>query len=362
MPLCRHPGLPRDGERLPAIQPDAADAVSLAEKVACLGRGQCLDTGGERVEVVETRMSWVFMAGDAVFKLKKPLREPLIDLRTVEQRRINCAREVRLNRRLAPGVYFGIVPLTLEPGRRLGIGGTGRVVDWLVHMRRLARESMLEFELSQGSCRRAPTERAAGVLADFYLNARREHLHPAAHFHRIARETERRVRHLQSWPLSFHPATLRQLLVDQRRWLERRRPLLERRAAERRIVEGHGDLRPQHVCLTPRPLFIDCLEFSRSLRILDPLDDLAYLALECERLGAAWVGECFVDVYAARAEDGDAAPLVPFYAGRRAVLRACQCLRHLPGSDEAQGRTWRQRADRYLELAVALTARAAAAT
>lgn len=333
----------------------------LADKVAFLCCPAAYGASDQAVEALETRMSWVFLTSDDAYKLKKPLREPLIDLRTVEHRRLNCVRELHLNRRLAPSIYLDVVPLTLAADGALSLGGEGEVVDWLVHMQRLPHEHMLDYALAHDCCERPPVRRAAGALARFFVSARAEQLSASVYWHRLERETVRRVRQLQAPPWSWHKAVLQQLLADQRRWLQQRRPLLERRAAERRIVEGHGDLRPQHVCLQPRPLFIDCLEFSRSLRVLDPLDDLAYLVLECERQGAAWVGECFVDVYVRATDDTDAVPLVPFYASRRAVLRAFQCLRHTLDAHDAEHPRWIDRAEGYLHLACELIGRAEAA-
>lgn len=326
--------------------------VDLADKVACLRQLQ--------TEAVETHLSWVFLGERYVYKLKKPLREALIDLRTVEQRRVNCEREVRLNRRLAPHVYLGTVPLTVEPNGKLLLGGRGEIVDWLVHMRRLPREQMLDYALAHGDVHRARIRSAAETLAHFYVSARPERLSPATYFKRLAGETSRRVRVLLRQQVDLGAARLHRLLTQQRRVLECCRALLESRAAEGRVLEGHGDLRPQHVCIGPEPLFIDCLEFSRTLRVLDPLDDLAYLALECEYVGAPWVGEGFLRVYADLADDHNAAVLVPFYASRRAVLRAFQSLRHIETESPPRRLHWLARTQRYLLLAESNVRRALA--
>lgn len=317
--------------------------VDLASKVAYLCQLQ--------TEAVETRLSWVFLGEHDVYKLKKPLRDPFVDLRALEQRRTNCEREVRLNRRLAPGVYLGTVAMTLESSGKLALGGHGQVVEWLVHMRRLPREQMLDYALAHGGCRRDRIQRAARTLARFYVGARSERLSPAAYFKRLAGETTRRVRVLQTQPVDLGNARLRQLLTRQQCFLQYRRALLESRAAEGRVVEGHGDLRPQHVCIGPQPLFIDCLEFSRSLRVLDPLDDLAYLALECEYAGASWVGDEFLRIYTDLADDHQAGLLVAFYASRRAVLRAYQALRHIRAESPPRRLHWLARTQRYLALA-----------
>lgn len=112
-------------------------AVSTAEKVAFLRTPAAYPTHPRRVDVIETHMSWVFLAGDRVYKLKKPVHYPFLDFRTLASREFHCREEVRLNRRLAPHVYLGVVPLTQDHGGALALGGGGEVVDWLVEMRRL---------------------------------------------------------------------------------------------------------------------------------------------------------------------------------------------------------------------------------
>jgi aminoglycoside phosphotransferase family enzyme len=133
--------------------------------------------------------------------------------------------------------------------------------------------------------------------------------------------------------------------------LERNAALFDRRVTEGRVVEGHGDLRPEHVCLEPKPQIIDCLEFSRRLRRLDPLDELGYLALECERLGASAIGAAILEAY--RALSGDPAParLQHAYQAYRALVRAMLAVRHLDDSAVADRAKWIARARGYVELA-----------
>ena len=335
--------------------------VSVEAKVAFLRQPRLFADGSRRVDVIETRLSWVFLSERFAYKFKKPIREPLIDFRTLQGRRINSEREVRLNRRLAAPVYLGVVALTRDTSGGLELGGPGEVVEWLVHMRRLPHEQMLDYVLAQGGCEAGPVKRAADVLAGFYARARPERVPPEAYVRRLEGETVRRVRTLQSAPWAWERGRLQRLLDSQRQFLAQRRALLESRAADGHVVEGHGDLRPQHVCLAPQPLFIDCLEFSRVLRLLDPLDDLAYLALECERDGAAWVGDAFVQAYVRLMGDDYAHPLVPFYASRRAVLRAFQSLRHIREDRVPRPLHWTVRAQRYLALAERNMERALAA-
>src|SRR5690606_23645446 len=110
----------------------------------------------------------------------------------------------------------------------------------------------------------------------------------------------------------LNDADLRAVVHGQKRWLARSGRLLEERAPW--VVDAHGDLRPEHVCLEePTPVVIDCLEFSQELRWLDPVSELSFLALECRRLGAAWIGERLLARYAEMSQDRVSAALVRFY-------------------------------------------------
>jgi aminoglycoside phosphotransferase family enzyme len=134
-------------------------------------------------------------------------------------------------------------------------------------------------------------------------------------------------------------------------FLERREALFDARAEGGYLAEGHGDLRPEHVCLLGRPVVFDCLEFSERLRQLDPLDDLAFLTVGCERLGCSRLGKVLYEVY--RGRSGDSAPkeLVEFYCGFRASMRARLAAAHLPGAGFFARKVWLGSAYSFLRIA-----------
>jgi aminoglycoside phosphotransferase family enzyme len=146
-------------------------------------------------------------------------------------------------------------------------------------------------------------------------------------------------------------ADVQAVLYGQARWLGRHAELLSARAGL--LVDGHGDLRPEHVCLRePTPVVIDCLEFDRELRRLDPVSELSFLALECRRLGAAWIGERLLQRYAEMSHDQASTLLIRFYQSHHALVRATVAVWHLDDDavvDEAE--RWRERGRRYLEIA-----------
>ena len=327
----------------------------MERKVAFLRRPDAYPDPPRAVEVVETHMSWVFLTRDRVYKLKKPVRYEFLDFSTVALRRRNCRREVRLNRRLAPGVYLGAVALTADAGGslRLGPPRAGRaVVDWLVEMRRLPAERMLDREIAAGTVRAADIRDLGALLARFYRELPAVPMTVPAYRRRFRHDIEQAFRELRRPAARMPRARVVAVRDGLLGWIERHGELLDARVREGRIVEAHGDLRPEHVCFNDPPVVIDCLEFERAFRLLDPADELAYLALECERLGAAWVRQILFTAYSEVTADRPDPVLVDFYTVFRAYLRARIAILHLrePGGDAER---WTARTERYLELAAA---------
>ncbi|MDH4065134.1 MAG: hypothetical protein OEW19_12095, partial [Acidobacteriota bacterium] len=131
--------------------------------------------------------------------------------------------------------------------------------------------------------------------------------------------------------------------------------VFDARVAAGHIVEGHGDLRPEHIWLDPEPAVLDCVEFDRPLRLMDPADELAFLALECERLGAPEVGGWFLDTYVEATGDAPPVSLLKFYRVYRSLRRATIAARHLDDPAVKDAGRFLERARRYLELAAPVT-------
>jgi aminoglycoside phosphotransferase family enzyme len=175
---------------------------------------------------------------------------------------------------------------------------------------------------------------------------------PADYRQRFERDIRANHRELSVPDYGLPHVLLEAITASQLYSLEREAASFDRRAADGKIVEGHGDLRPEHVFLGQEPVFIDCLEFNRDWRLLDPVEEIAYLSLECEYAGAPWIGEVALDTYRERTGDAPAAPLVRFYKSVRASLRAKLSVWHLRDHLEpAKREKWVSRARRYLELA-----------
>jgi aminoglycoside phosphotransferase family enzyme len=301
---------------------------------------------------VETHMSWVFFAGDRVLKLKKPVRYPFLDFSTLHAREFNCREELRLNSRLAPGVYLGLLALQatdggfeLVPEER--IGDPGRTVDWLVLMRRLPQQRNLLAAIAEARVDLRALDALVAVLAAFYRSAPGVALTAREYLARFQREAAVNREVLLRPQFDLRDATLALDRFDAA--LLEQAAALGARAAGGKVVDGHGDLRPEHVYLLEPPVVIDCLEFNAPLRQVDPFDEIGFLALECELAGAPWIGPRLLAGCAAALGEEPDRPLMQLYRAHRALLRARLAMAHLLDPVPRTPQVWPARAQRYIE-------------
>jgi aminoglycoside phosphotransferase family enzyme len=335
--------------------PNAPAAVTaeaeLAQKVAFLSRP---DTYGvDTVACRETHMSWVFLAGRRAYKLKKPVRFPYLDFSTLARREAACRAELRLNRRLAPDVYLAVEPLILTPNPvgSLSLRGSGLVVDWVVVMQRLDERNTLQHALEEHSIKPWQLDRIAATLVQFYRRSVPFPISPALHLEDWRKSLLENRKVLLQPRLCLPAGLVTKVDAAQRRFLAQCRHLLVDRVLSRRIVDGHGDLRPEHIWLGDPVRIIDCLEFNDRLRASDPLDEIAFLSLECERLGIAWAGRYLRRRVMRDLRDDTPEALFRFYHCHRATLRARLAIAHLLEQRPRTPEKWRPLARRYLEIA-----------
>jgi aminoglycoside phosphotransferase family enzyme/predicted kinase len=302
------------------------------------------------VELIETHISWVFLTERFAYKLKKPVCFEFLDFSTPARRERACWDELRLNRRLAPEVYLDVLPIAKRADGSLQWEGPGEPVDWVVKMRRLPADACLLQQLKQGAVSDRQIRSLADFLAEFYLQQAPLMLQPE------------RVRGQLTELIHSNRTDLLRLLPDERPRIERLHSaqfkyvashanLLDGRVCDGRYVDGHGDLRPEHIYLLPQPVVIDCIEFADNLRHLDILDELAFLSMECDMSGYAHVAEQIVRRY--RELSGDRGPrsLLNFYKTYRACVRAkVHALRSAQESGQACAAA-RSRAIDYLTMA-----------
>ena len=307
-----------------------------------LARPDTYPHGPVTVEVRETHISWVFLAGELAYKLKKPLVLDFVDYGTGARRREMCVAEVRLNRRLAPDLYLGVrgVAPTAD-GFELTGDDDPRAIDFVVEMRRYDESQTLSARLERGELHPRDVVEVGRVLARFHENAAR--VSPARapvlaaerrferNLHELLGDVEQRseierVESLERFAHAFVTAHAQTLAI---------------RAGRGQVREGHGDLRAEHVLLGDRVRIVDCVEFDPALRELDVADDLAFLVFDLAARGGERFGAILVQAY--RDAGGDPGPdaLIAFYAAYRALVRAKVALvrgAQLPGTTAEHGR------------------------
>lgn len=323
-----------------------APACGTQEKLEFLRDPRHYPDRPTRVTVVETHFAWVFLTGRHAYKMKKPMQQASMDYRTIADRERGCRNELRLNRRLARSVYVGVVPLARSRNGELVLGRGRSVVDWLVKMHRLPARRMLDRAIADGTVTRGDLDALTGVLSTFFKRARREPMRDLAYRQRLRARTLQNARDLRSPDLRLNRSRVDAVIRAQLDFIAADKCSLAARGT--RLVEGHGDLRPEHVCLGARPCVIDCLEFDRDLRRLDPAEEMAFLALECARLGATHLGADLLRRYRAAMHDPVTDALMQYYMSQRAVTRAKIAAWHVRDPRYTSRRPWLARANSYL--------------
>jgi len=298
--------------------------------------------GDRPMELRETHIGAVFLVGDRAYKFKKPVDLGFLDFSTRQRRLDACRREVELNRRLAPDVYLGVADVSDEHGRPC---------DHLVVMRRMPQQRRLSALIADGAALDGQIRALARLLAAFHAGAlRSEQITEQGGRDALAARWEASFEQVQRVATGVLPAPMfDEVRLRTRAFLAGRAALFGARQAQRRVVDGHGDLIAEDVfCLDDGPRVLDCLEFDDRLRWLDGLDDAAFLAMDLEHYGRSDLAEAFLDRYAEFSGDPAPPSLRHHYIAYRAFVRTkVACLRHAQGGDGA-----RSQAIAYTELAL----------
>jgi aminoglycoside phosphotransferase family enzyme/predicted kinase len=302
--------------------------MELARLIDCLSDPAAYPDPVGTVEVRQTHISAVFLAGDYVYKVKKPVNYGFVDFGTLTKRRHYCDEEVRLNRRLAPDVYIGVVPVTRRDAQ-VELEGKGEVIEWAVKMRRLPDEATLQSLLQQGDVCAEVLERLARRIATFHAQAASgPHIAEYGRFAVVAdnaRENfEQSAVHVGT-TVSKSVFERAQALTEES--LARHQTLIDRRAEHNMPRDTHGDLRLGHVYYfanrePPDELVvIDCIEFNERFRFADPISDMAFLYMGLAYQGRRDLAQAFAEAYFSTSQDNEGRVLLPFYTSYRAAVR-----------------------------------------
>ncbi len=294
-----------------------------------LTRPEAYPHGAPDPAVRQTHISVVFLAGPYAYKVKKAVDLGFLDFTTLERRLRYCREEVTLNRRLAPDVYLGVVPIVEREGR-LELEGEGEAVEYAVKMRRLPADATMLEHLRAGRLAESSLEEAGRRIAEFHARAARGP--EVSRYRRYevvagnARENLDQSRgHVGTCVSAEVFEKLGERLQERLAELE---PLIEARASADVPRDTHGDLHLDHVYLFPDEappndlVIIDCIEFNQRFRYADPVADVAFLAMDLQFRGRRDLADLFARTYLRAAGDDGGWRLLPFYVAYRAAVRA----------------------------------------
>lgn len=276
----------------------------------------------ESIELIETHISWVFLTGSTVYKVKKPVKYSFLDFSTLELRKKFCEKEVELNSRLCPEIYYGVIPITKE-NNRIVVEGRGKPIEFAVKMKQLPYNRKMDLMLERGIVAKSTIEKLAGIISDFHSKIKiikekrfsspeqlREQFNDIASVRDVA---EREVGRGED--IDF-------LIEKSNSFLEKNRSLLLERQENGFIRECHGDLHSGNIFLMEKPMVFDCVEFSEDFRYTDTASDIGFMAMDLDSFGKTGFSEKFVDSYVENSEDVRLLELLSFYKCYRANVRA----------------------------------------
>ena len=346
-----------------SINPDEkADLATWLKMVEQLRRAPEWSEDELPIEMKQTHISVLLLSRNYVIKLKKPVYFGFLDYTTLNKRLKACEDEVRLNRRLCPDTYIDVSSVSEVDGQIRLSGGTGKIVDYCVRMKRLPEDRMLDRMVANNTVTEAVIDRVAARLSEFHRAAPRGP--------EIARwGSLDEIRH--NWEENFIQTerfidrTIRATAYEAiRLWvngeIETKAGLFDRRAREGRIVDGHGDVRCESVCVKDDTICIyDCIEFNDRFRCGDVASEAAFLAMDLDARGRPDLGYFFTEAYQRRTDDEDFFTLLPFYRCYCAYVRGKVLSFRLNESEfsEEERRVAATRAGNFFDLARRYTSR-----
>lgn len=328
--------------------------MALADIIKALSIPAAYPEPTAKVQVAQTQMSVVFLIDAFVYKVKKPVNLGYLDYTTLRKRKFLCEQEVRLNRRLCPETYLGVIPITLEKGN-IVLGLKGKPIEYAVKMVRLPTSRMMDALLAKNQVTSSMIGRVADKVADFHAEAETgPEIGKFGSAEIVTFNTEENFSQTEKYmPQAVTQEQYARLVKYTRGFVKENRTLLDRRVAEGRIKDCHGDLHSQHICFTDGICIYDCIEFNDRFRYVDVAAEVSFLAMDIDRWGHPELAREFVRAYVARSGDKELPRLLNFYRCYFAYVRAkvnCFRLDDALLSEEQKARALEE-AKRYFTLA-----------
>ena len=310
----------------------------------------------DTVELIQTHISFIFIAGDLVYKVKKAVDFGFLDFTTLEKRKYYCDEEILLNRRFAPDVYNDVVGIIEDSEGNLLLGNGSAVVEYAVEMKKIPEERMLYRLMETGKVTEDDVKRVGKYLAHVYGNIPSDEKAKAfGTFDVISTnviENFDQTRKYAGGPVSEE--AFNTLESWSRSFMDKNQALFDVRIGQGCIKDCHGDLHLQHICIEDDAISVfDCIEFNERFRFGDVASDVAFLSMDFDFNGRSDLGDIFVNTYIGESGDATLRDVLQFYKIYRAMVRAkvTSFMLDDDGLDDASRQEAFQKAKQYYDLA-----------
>lgn len=276
----------------------------------------------QKVELVQTQMSFVFLTGDYAYKVKKPVDLGYLDYTTLKNRCLFCHQELELNRRLCPEIYLEVVPIVRSKGQ-ISIGTEGETIEYAVKMKQLPRERMMDNLLPLNQVTVEMVVNVAEKLAVFHDKAKTNpEISAYGKLEAIVTNTEENFSQTEKYiDVSVPSRIYHHIKSYNDNFIKSNKILIQRRMNNGRIRDCHGDLHASHVCFSDGIHIYDCIEFNDRFRYCDTASEIAFLAMDLDRYQRADLSQAFVNAYVGSSQDEELLQLLNFYKCYRAYVR-----------------------------------------
>jgi aminoglycoside phosphotransferase family enzyme len=289
--------------------------------VEALMKPEAYDEEPDRIELIQTHISFVFLTRNFVYKVKKAVDLGFLDFTTLEKRRFFCEKELELNRRLCGDMYLEIVPINRS--KIIKIKGEGETVEYAVKMKRMPQEKMMSKVLEENKVDSKLVDRIAKILADFHSKA--ETNRRISEFGSLAIiETNWKENFEQTWEFVGKTISMKNFKLIREGiddFMKRNVSFFERRVAEGRVRDCHGDVHSGNIFVTDGIYIFDAIEFNERFRYSDVASDIAFLAMDLDFKDRTDLSNYFVKRYVRYSGDQELTKLLPFYKCYRAYVR-----------------------------------------
>ena len=277
----------------------------------------------DSVEMVQTHISYFFIAGDIVYKIKKSVNFGFLDFTSLEKRKYYCEEEIRLNRRLAPNIYLDVVAFSEDAQGNIILGAGEKVVEYAVRMKKLPQDRMLKTLLANGQADDKIMDAIAGKIAAFHKLAetggRIDEMGSIATIRHNHKENFIQTLNYVNTTIPEYQYKFIKEYVE--KFLSTKKNLFEKRITDHKIRDCHGDLHLEHICVADEIIIFDCIEFNERFRFADTAAEVAFLTMDLDFNGYSRQADAFVQAYLRYSGDYEMLSLLNFYRCYYAYVR-----------------------------------------